>query len=191
MAKLHLENIVMQSMAPVKYASECFLDQPPWRDIMSIIRTSKWLKANIYSGIQDVQFHLDVDLLTWQCPLGRTISLHSILVSCQRNVLTFNSLPREYFKCHTCQKVLSSVGTYKNHLSEHTGNYRFSCEVCDKKFNVKLSYEEHLRSHDMVSDCNLQLCASNIETFLHSTEEEIHLSHLRSRFHSQCNIFDS
>lgn len=45
---------------------------------------------------------------------------------------------------------MSSVGTYKNHLSEHTGNYRFSCEVCDKKFNIKLSYEEHLRSHDMV-----------------------------------------
>lgn len=58
---------------------------------------------------------------------------------------------REYFKCHTCQKVLSSVGTYKNHLSEHTGNYRFSCDFCEKKFNIKLSYDEHLRGHDMVT----------------------------------------
>ena len=51
------------------------------------------------------------------------------------------------YKCEVCSKSFALIRSRDNHMSVHTGVYRFMCIVCTKGYNSKTEYEKHLKIH--------------------------------------------
>ena len=51
------------------------------------------------------------------------------------------------YNCNYCSKSFVEKRALQNHLSQHTGHYRFTCDVCGKGFNTKINYDKHIENH--------------------------------------------
>lgn len=67
---------------------------------------------------------------------------------CQRCCLSFATLdehrqhiqkvhPKEFHKCASCDKVLSSAALLEKHEATHRLSKPFSCELCNKSYQVR------------------------------------------------------
>ncbi len=54
---------------------------------------------------------------------------------------------RPFYQCAFCQKVFRTKSGLKNHMSIHTGFYRFWCDTCKKGFNNSAEYKRDQNRH--------------------------------------------
>lgn len=54
---------------------------------------------------------------------------------------------RPFYQCAFCQKVFRTKSGLKNHMSMHTGFYRFWCDTCKKGFNNSAEYKRDQNRH--------------------------------------------
>ena len=51
------------------------------------------------------------------------------------------------YACEYCPRLFQTAKGLRNHLSEHTGKFRFTCEICRKQYNFQDHFLKHLGSH--------------------------------------------
>ena len=51
------------------------------------------------------------------------------------------------YHCRYCSKSFQDKRGLEDHLSQHTGKYKFTCDLCGEGFNMKYSYENHMIAH--------------------------------------------
>ena len=51
------------------------------------------------------------------------------------------------YGCNVCSKTFAKTQDRDNHMSIHTGVWRFKCDTCDKGFNEKRLHLKHRESH--------------------------------------------
>ena len=75
---------------------------------------------------------------------GKEFHRKSILNSHVRKAhMTAREKEAERVKCEICQRVLSSRGTYKNHMAIHDGERSVRCTFCDQWFYTQLLMSQH------------------------------------------------
>ncbi|XP_053673551.1 zinc finger protein 585A-like [Anopheles nili] len=60
--------------------------------------------------------------------------------------------------CLVCEKVLSSKGNLKSHMSVHSDEKPFCCEVCGRRFAKKHNYNIHMLRHSGKRTHQCSLC---------------------------------
>lgn len=81
---------------------------------------------------------------------------------CQKCCLSFSSLeehrqhiqefhPKEFHKCHVCNKVFTSAVLLDKHKVTHTGTKPFSCDICNKSYQVGRAHAFRFLFLDMYS----------------------------------------
>ena len=51
------------------------------------------------------------------------------------------------YSCNLCSKTFAKTQDRDNHMSVHTGVWRFKCDTCDKGFNEKRVLLKHRELH--------------------------------------------
>ncbi|XP_060518409.1 zinc finger protein 26-like [Cylas formicarius] len=53
----------------------------------------------------------------------------------------------QYVQCDFCDKVITSIPAYKNHLSIHPEFTNYDCRFCNEVYSTRTEYREHLNVH--------------------------------------------
>ena len=96
---------------------------------------------------------------------------------------------KKTYKCHICNKNLSTNTVLKNHIQEvHEAMKPFYCDICGTKFAQKVNLETHIISvHENVKKHECKICNQNFKLVQH-LKQHIKRIHEKNLIAYKCHI---
>ena len=160
-----------QASTMVSYVDACTQTEEEYTDSDYF---SGFLKPELMGSVYEDEIH-KTPYNRSQVKIDSTIQHIHYRVSCseQRDPEPQKDLddPSKRVNCNICNKWFSSVSSYLQHKSVHTGERPHQCEFCDKSFRQQGNLASHRRTHMGVKPYKCDICGKR---FSNSSNVVVH-----------------
>ena len=127
--------------------------ETPWIEVANAVDSSQTSPGGLLGSGMPSQLRCIDPECTRTCPNTSDLDLHleadhGVKSNNDPTSTTEPSVPlSQLFQCQFCYKTFKTKSGLKNHISVHTGFYRFYCEKCRMGFNKRNAYEKDQNRH--------------------------------------------